>query len=119
MLNMQDFTPYILQLFAALLEANPSPALPEFYKSLIAPILKVDFWSLKGNVPALVRLLSSIISRAAPEFVAGNQIEPVLGIFRHLFATKANELQAFELLEVILSNFPPYEAPSLIRKSLD
>ena len=99
--------PYVFQIFAALLEGNSSAPIPEYFKTLIPRILKVDFWSSKGNVPALVRLLSSTMERAASEFVDSNQIEPVLGIFKQLFSTKANELQAFELLESILSNIPP------------
>ena len=98
--------PYVFQLLAALLESQPSEILPPRFKSLIPPILKADFWMSKGNVPALVRLLSSMITRAAPVFIEDNQIVPVLGIFQQLFSTKANELQAFELLECILSSFP-------------
>ena len=101
-----DFMPYIFQLFAGLLEANPTRNLPDSYTSLIAPILKVDYWLIKGNVPALVRLLTSLIKRGSAEFVRGNHIEPVLGIFQQLFSSKANELPAFELLECIFVNFP-------------
>lgn len=99
--------PYVFQLFAALLEADSSAPMSDYFKSLIPPIVKVDFWLSKGNVPALVRLLTSMINRAPTVFVENNQIEPVLGIFKQLFTTKANELQAFELLECILSRFPP------------
>ena len=100
--------PYVFQLFSALLEADPSAVLPDYFKALIPRILKVDFWVSKGNVPALVRFLSSTMTRAASEFVDGNQIEPVLGIFKQLLSTKANEIQAFELLESVLTNFHPY-----------
>ena len=105
--DVQDFIPYVFQLFAALLEANPSGTLPDYYKDIIPGILKADPWLSKGNVPALVRLLTSMLNRAASQFVSSNQIEPVLGIFRTLFQSKTNEVQAFELLENILWNFPP------------
>ena len=103
--DVQDFLPYVFQLFAAMLEANKSEAIPDFYRSIIPLILRADYWLSKGNVPALVRLLSSMLNRAASEFASSNQVEPVLGIFKQLFSTKANELQAIELLECILLNF--------------
>ena len=105
---MVEFIPYVLQLFAALLEANPSASLSDYYKSLIPPILTVDFWLSKGNVPALLRLLCSMISRGASEIAANNQVEPILGIFKQLVGTKTNEVYAFELLECVLSYFPRY-----------
>lgn len=65
-----------------------------------------DYWRSKGNVPALVRLLCSMISRGASEFVNTNQVAPVLGIFERLVQIKSNEAYAFELLECVFSNFP-------------
>lgn len=99
--------PYVFQLFAALLEANPSGSLPEYYTALIPPILSPELWASKGNVPALVRLLSSIIPRGASNIAQNNQIETMLGIFSNLVSTKTNEIYGFELLECIVANFPP------------
>ncbi|MCJ1418218.1 importin-alpha export receptor [Xylographa parallela] len=105
--DIQDFMPYVIQLFAALLEANPSGPLPDYYKSLIPPILTRDLWLSKGNVPALVRLLSSIIARGATDIVANNQVVPVLGIFQQLVLLKSTDMYAFELLECVLTYFSP------------
>ncbi|KAL6719612.1 importin-alpha export receptor [Lecanora helva] len=103
--DVQEFVPYIFQLFAALLEANPSASLPEHYTSLIPPILSPALWTSKGNVPALVRLLSSLIPRGASYIAQNNQLEAILGIFSNLISTKTNEIYGFELLECIISNF--------------
>ncbi len=35
------------------------------------------------------------------------QIETMLAIFSQLVSTKSNEIYGFELLECIISNFPP------------
>ena len=102
-----EFIPYIFQLFAALLEANPSGSLPDYYKNLIPPILTPALWAPKGNVPALVRLLTSIISRGSSVIAQNSQIETILGIFQSLASTKPNETYGFELLESIIANFPP------------
>lgn len=100
--------PYVFQLFAALLEANPSGTLPTYYQELIGPILMPVMWDSKGNIPALVRLLSSIIPRGSQFIIEHNQIEPILGIFQKLVSTKANESFGFDLLETVVANFPPY-----------
>ena len=99
--------PYVIQLFAALLEANPSGPLPDYYKSLIPPILTRELWLSKGNVPALIRLLSSIIARGTTDIVANNQVVPVLGIFQQLVLLKSTDMYAFELLECVLTYFSP------------
>lgn len=100
--------PYIFQLFAALLEANPSGTLPNYYQNLISPILAPIMWESKGNIPALVRLLSSIIPRGSQFMVENEQVMPTLGIFQKLLSTKANESHGFDLLESVVAGFPPY-----------
>ena len=107
LLTQTEFIPYIFQLFAALLEASASGPLSDYYKNLISPILTPALWAPKGNVPALVRLLTSIISRGSSVIAQNNQIETVLGIFQSLASTKINETYGFELLEAVVANFPP------------
>lgn len=102
-----EFIPYAFQLFAALLEANPSGELSEYYQSLISPILTPALWSSRGNVPALVRLLSAIIPRGTTYIIQNQQLEPLLGVFSQLVATKTNEVYGFELLEAVIASFPP------------
>ncbi|KNG90193.1 importin-alpha re-exporter [Aspergillus nomiae NRRL 13137] len=105
--DVQEFMPYIFQLFAALLEANPSGSLPNYYQNLVAPILMPVMWESKGNIPALVRLLSSIIARGSQFILENQQLSNVLGIFQKLLSTKANESYGFDLLESVVANFPP------------
>ncbi|OGE51107.1 hypothetical protein PENARI_c014G03336 [Penicillium arizonense] len=105
--DVQEFIPYVFQLFAALLEANSSATLPTYYQELIGPILMPVMWDSKGNIPALVRLLSSVIPRGSQYIMEHNQIEPILGIFQKLVSTKANESFGFDLLETVVANFPP------------
>jgi exportin-2 (importin alpha re-exporter) len=97
--------PYVFQLFAALLEARPEGPLSDYYKGLIGPILSPTLWESRGNVPALARLLASIIPRAASEIVANNQVEPILGIFQKLMAGRTKtELYAYDVLEAVITS---------------
>ncbi|EEH22177.2 hypothetical protein PABG_04388 [Paracoccidioides brasiliensis Pb03] len=104
--DVQEFAPYVFQLLAALLEANPFGTLPEYYQNLVAPIIAPAMWESKGNVPALVRLLSSIITRGEQSIRTNNQIEPILGIFQKLVSSKASESYGFDLLESVIATFP-------------
>ncbi|KAF2810847.1 Cse1-domain-containing protein [Mytilinidion resinicola] len=104
--DVQEFAPYVFQLFAALLEANPSGTLSDYYKGLIAPILMPSLWESKGNVPALVRLLTAMIPRGAEDIVRNNQVEPILGIYQKLVSTKLHESHSFELIETVISSLP-------------
>lgn len=99
--------PYVFQLLAALLEAQPSTTLPENYQTLIAPILIPTMWETRGNIPALVRLVSSILPRGAEIITKNNQVEPILGIFQKLISSKLNESYGFDLLENVILTFPP------------
>lgn len=97
--------PYVFQLFAALLEARPQGPLSDYYRGLIGPILSPNLWESRGNVPALSRLLASIIPRAALEIVANNQIEAILGIFQKLMAGRVKtELFAYDILEAVVTS---------------
>jgi exportin-2 (importin alpha re-exporter) len=116
--GVTEFEPYVFQLFAALLEANPSGKLSDYYLGLIQPILMPTLWESKGNVPALVRLLSAIIARGVNEMAENKQIEPTLGVFQKLVSSKLHETQGFDLLEAIITNFPaevlkPYFVPMI------
>ena len=105
-MHTPEFVPYVFQIFAALLEANSSASLPQYYQSLVAPSLSPELWSMRGNVPALVRFLSAVIPRGATDIIQNNQLETILGIFQRLISTKTNETHAFDLLECIIQTFP-------------
>lgn len=104
--GIEEFTPYVFQLFAALLEANPSGELTSYYRSLFEIIILPGVWEARGNVPALVRLLTAMIPRDVQNIVAKNQVEPMLGIFQKLVSSKANEIYSFELIESIITYVP-------------
>ncbi|KAI4914291.1 uncharacterized protein J4E92_009705 [Alternaria infectoria] len=104
--NVEEFSPYIFQIFSALLEANPSGQLSEYYRGVFGIILKGAVWEQRGNVPALARLLSAMVARDAQNIVASSQLEPILGIFQKLVTSKAHETYSFELIEAVVAHIP-------------
>ncbi|RPA83879.1 Cse1-domain-containing protein [Ascobolus immersus RN42] len=103
--DVSEFIPYVFQLLALLLEAAPNAPLPDNFKTLVSPLLLPQLWESRGNVPALVRLIAAITTRAASDIVANKQLEPILGIFQKLVSAKPTEVHAFELLEAVFANF--------------
>ncbi|KAI1805565.1 Cse1-domain-containing protein [Daldinia bambusicola] len=100
--DVNEFMPYVFQLWAKLLELEPAGALPSQYQALVQPLMMPTLWETRGNVPALTRLLAAIIPRAARAIVAENHIQSVLGIFQTLLAGKKTEQNAFDLLESVI-----------------
>lgn len=54
--DVQEFHPYVFQIFAQLIELR-SGALPGVYMQIFPPLLSPQFWERPGNVTPLVRLL--------------------------------------------------------------
>lgn len=104
-LDVAEFTPYVFQILAQLLEYRPErTGLGQAYTDLFPPLLKPFVWEMKGNVPALARLMQAYICKAAHELVS--QLVPILGIFQKLLASKATETSAMGLLSSIITHFP-------------
>ncbi|KAF2015307.1 Cse1-domain-containing protein [Aaosphaeria arxii CBS 175.79] len=104
--GVEEFVPYVFQLFAALLEANPAGHLTKYYQELLNIVILPQVWESRGNVPALVRLLTSMIPRDVQGIVERKQVEPILGIFQKLVSTKAHEALSFELIETMIAHIP-------------
>ncbi|KAH8916133.1 hypothetical protein BT69DRAFT_1340540 [Atractiella rhizophila] len=100
-----EFVPFVFQIVCQLLDLHKD-TIPEFYQTLLPPILQVTLWEQRGNIPALVRLVKTFILREPNAIVANNQLEPVLGIFRSLIANKLNDQYGLDLLEAIFRSIP-------------
>ncbi len=55
-LDISEFTPYVFQLLAQLLEFR-AKGLGQAYESWLPPLLTPVLWECKGNIPALMRLV--------------------------------------------------------------
>lgn len=100
--DIQEFIAYVFQLISYGVEKISS--IPESVKQLVEPILAPSVWDLKGNVPAVTRLLKELVkvdNSIFPDLV------PVLGVFQRLIASKAYEVHGFELLESIMLYISP------------
>ncbi|GAA5802690.1 Cse1-domain-containing protein [Helicostylum pulchrum] len=104
--EVQEFTPYVFQLLAQLLEQHKGTELTEAYVALLAPLLNPGLWE-QGNIPALVRLLQAYLEKGVNSILANNQLEPILGIFQQkLVYSRQFDHYGMLLLNTITSRVP-------------
>ena len=117
-----EYVPYVFQVLAQLLEQRAArdagAPLPETYAALLPPLLTPALWEQKGNVPALVRLLTAYLRLAPARIVEGNHVEAFLGIYQKLISSRVNDVYGFALLQALLRHLPasvmaPYFQPIL------
>ena len=109
-MEVVEFTPYVFQLLAQILEFRPEGSgLGQAYGSLLPPLLTPALWERKGNIPALTRLLVAYFSKGSAEIVQQNLLIGILGVFQKLIASKSSEAYAFDLLRAIIM-YAPQEA---------
>jgi len=100
------YTPYVFQVMAQLLEFNQG-SLNEFYKNTLDFILLAKVWKERGNVPALIRVISAYLRIDVKYVLDNNKLAPILGIFQKLISSTALTHHAFMLLEAIILYVPP------------
>ncbi|KAK5736829.1 importin-alpha export receptor [Elasticomyces elasticus] len=105
--DVEEFRPYIFQLLAAMVDTNPSSELSPAFQQLVAPVLNPGLWESRGNVPALARCLGNMLPKAASQIAAAGQLEQVLVIFQKLVSSKTYEVYAMDLIETVVTSFPP------------
>jgi exportin-2 (importin alpha re-exporter) len=68
--------------------------------------LFINHITIKGNVPALTRLVKAYITKDIGGIFDRGQIEPILGVFQKLNASKLNDQYGVELLQSIFTYAP-------------
>ena len=105
--DVQEFVPYVFQILSLLLEINTNPrGVPDAYMKLFPFLLMPVLWERPGNITPLVRLIQAFISKGPNQIIAENKVEPLLGVFQKLIASKSNDHEGFYLLQAIVEHFP-------------
>ncbi|KAJ1727045.1 importin-alpha export receptor [Coemansia biformis] len=105
--DVAEFMPYVFQILAQLLSGHrASGGLPESYTQLLPPLLQPTLWSAQGNIPALVQLLQSYLHTGGAQLAAGGQLQPILGVFQRLIASRTNDHHGFNLLAAVTQLVP-------------
>lgn len=102
--DIAEFTPYVFQIFAQMLEFRPDGSgLGDFYSQFFAMLKHPDNWNKRGNIPALTRLVVAYIEHAPNELQ--NDLVPILGIYQKLMSLKATEAQGVQIVVAVVSKY--------------
>lgn len=105
-MEILEFTPYVFQILAQMLEYRSVANGLGQYEALFRPLLTPTLWERKGNVPALTRLVTAYLLKAGPELVAAGHLTGLLGCFQKLLSSAATEGDAFKLLNSFILYVP-------------
>ncbi|KAI8645460.1 Cse1-domain-containing protein [Parasitella parasitica] len=104
--QVQEFSPYVFQLLAQLLEHHKGTELTPAYVDLLTLVLNPALWE-HGNIPALVRLIQAYLNKGVSSILAHNQLEQILGIFQQkLVSSRKFEHYGMILLDTISLKVP-------------
>ena len=91
-----DFSPYVFQILALLLERRGDVSAP--YQSIYNSVLEPSLYENPGNVPALVRLLSAYAYRSKATAGFSVQLVRVFAVYQKLLGNRKQHLLAMDLL---------------------
>ena len=101
--DVQEFTPYVFQILALLLEnygkTEPVPGpYMELFPFLLVPLL----WERPANYGPLTRLIQSYVKCCSKEIVNLRKLEPLLGVFQKLISAKSSDHFAFKIIDYLI-----------------
>lgn len=106
--DILEFIPYVFQLLSLLLEIrelNNAP-IPEPYWALFPCLLSPTLWDRPGNVTPLIRLVCAFVRRGSQQIASYDKLNPILGVFQKMIASKTNDHEGFNLVQTLLENYP-------------
>lgn len=107
--DVTEFAPYVFQVMSQMMNVHASN-LPALYTNMIPPLLDPSMWDRKGYIPSMVQYLEVYIRKNHAGILAAHQMEPILGVFNKLVASKATDHLGLRLLCTI---FESYEAAAV------
>lgn len=102
--DVTEFGPYVFQVMAQLMSLHAG-ALPETYAGLMAPMLSPSMWDRRGYIPGMVQYINVYIRKNSAAVLSANQVQPILGVFQKLLASKATDHFGLQLLDAVLVTF--------------
>jgi exportin-2 (importin alpha re-exporter) len=103
------FLPYMLQIIAQLIDARAKQGVTDFgpYLDMYPEFVKPSLFELKGNIPAVAKLLASY-NRACPQALEQRGMTlKTLGVYQQLLSLKQFDHEGFNVLAAMVLHCPP------------
>ncbi|CAG2168210.1 unnamed protein product [Oppiella nova] len=104
--DVQEFMPYVFQILSMFLEVYDT-TIPEPYMELFPHLLSPVLWDRPANIAPLVRLLQAYIEKGCQQIISASKLQPLLGVFQKLIASKTNDNQGFYVLQSLIQFASP------------
>lgn len=112
--DVQEFTPYVLQLLHLLLKAQKVGSMSDGFVKLFAELLAPAFWDRPGNVTPLTELMITYVEKLNHCIISQDKLIPLLGVFQKLIASKATDHEGLALLQAIMIHLPQADVDARI-----
>lgn len=103
--DVQEFIPYVFQIMSMMLEIHTD--CPQPYVELFPFLLNHTLWERHGNIPPLTRLIQAFIEKGSKSIVQQEKLNPVLGVFQKLIASKSNDHYGFYIIQSLVEHMEP------------
>lgn len=90
--------------------------IPDPYWELFPCLLSPELWERSGNVTPLIRLVSAYIKLGSSKISSLGKLNPILGVFQKMIASKHNDHEGFYLLQNLILHYSPAELQTVIKQ---
>ncbi|KAJ3354073.1 Exportin-2 [Entophlyctis luteolus] len=104
--DVAEFMPYVFQIMSQMLSMHKEGGIPHAYSVMLPPLLTPVLWESHGNIPALVGLLGSYLSKGSTQIIQSNQLIPILGVYHKLISSRMNDNYGMDLILSVYENVP-------------
>uniref|UniRef100_A0A6G1S494 Exportin-2 n=1 Tax=Aceria tosichella TaxID=561515 RepID=A0A6G1S494_9ACAR len=113
--DVQEFTPYVLQLLNLILAVQSPESVSEKFVKLFHDLLSPTHWEKTANIRPLTELMHTYIEKIGPIIIAQNKLDALLGIFQKLIASKATDHEGLALLQTMMIHLPAADLDAKIK----
>jgi exportin-2 (importin alpha re-exporter) len=102
--DVTEFGPYVFQILSQLMSLH-SAELPSTYNTLIPPLMDPSMWERRGYIRGMVQYLETFIRKNSAAVINNNHLNPILGIFNKLVASKATDHLGIQLVCTVVETY--------------
>ena len=113
--DVQEFTPYVLQLLNLILNAQAVGAVSDRFTKLYIDFMSPVHWEKSANIRPLTELMHTYIEKIGQLIISQNRLDALLGIFQKLLASKATDHEALALFQTMMIHLPSQDLDARIR----
>jgi exportin-2 (importin alpha re-exporter) len=102
--DVVEFGPYAFQVLSQLMALHAGE-LPQSYAAIVPPLLNPSMWERRGYIRGMVQYLETYMVKNSAAVVANDQLDPILGVFNKLVASKATDHLGVQLVCTVVESY--------------